>query len=164
MRVLETENETPLVAIEIEADGDSETSIELDGDQEAEIETVETVVEASVAIAEIEADRDIELAQINAAIEIEHIEARKDEKGEVWERMENLSTQVESLTQQVSLLLESQLTPQVLLAETPMITTPQFTPDQTTETPMELEPESVAEKVETEIAESLPIKRRIRAI
>ncbi len=168
MRILEQENESPLATVEIEVNageaGVDNDDAELSADDDVIIEAVEGVTDSAVAIAEIQADRDVELAQINAAVEIEHIEARKEEKGELWEAMENLSTQVQSLSETVNLLLESQLTPPILAETDPTITTPQSTLDPTTETPMELAPESVAENLETEIQESLPIKRRIRAI
>ncbi len=153
-------------AVEVSGDVEAlEIDAEIDEGTEAEtVEVIETVADASVAIAEIEANRDVEIAQIGAAVEIEHIEARKEEKGELWERMENLSTQVENLAETVSQLSASLLTPQLSAEADPTTTTPQFTPDPMIETPMEVEPESVVEKVEAEITESLPTKRRPRAI
>lgn len=84
-------------------------------DEIAEVEAVEEVTDATVQIAEIEANRDIIIAEIQAETQVAAIEAVEEESADKWSMLEmqvsNLSEQVATLTAMLSIPPASEALP-----------------------------------------------------
>jgi hypothetical protein len=145
------------------------------GESDAVIVTLpEGEVEApnsdAVAIAEIEANKDITIAAIHADVEVAAIEARneREEGNELWQaelrdQVQSLTAQVADLTTAVALLIPSPLSPEpeVLIVPEPEAETnltPPSMKDETSETATEVIDVSAVEKPEVPEAP----KRRLR--
>lgn len=146
---------------------------------------IEAAPEAAVAVAQIEAERDITIAAIHAETEQAHIEAeteRREVEAEIYSEArqadgdyEWLRDRVENLTEQVAALTAQLLTPQLSLEEMQpeeveivapeevTISTQPFTLGGTSETQMEATPESADEKEAAQAPAQLPL-RKVRLI
>jgi D-alanyl-D-alanine carboxypeptidase len=80
---------------------------------EAQADAVEATAEAAVNIAEIEAARDVEIAEITAEVHSEEIAARTSEEqlSECQTQISALTATVENLTTQVALLTQARSDP-----------------------------------------------------
>lgn len=123
----------------------TESEPEIDGSEI--VEAIEEQSTDAVQIAQIKADRDITLAAIHAENEqariaaetksrAAEIEARANEEDDEWQRaqIQNLTEQVQTMATQLS-TLQALLAPPVEVAT---ISTPQYTPEETSSTPMEV--------------------------
>lgn len=142
----------------------SEPEPDLEPVAEAVSEAAETAASAETEIAEIRAAESVAVASINADVEKERIAAQEraaatvvQNEDEKWQEVASLREQVQTLSETVG-SLAAQLTPQPS-PEEPNNSTPPSTLVETSETPMEVIPESVGERPGLE-AEA--IVRRVR--
>lgn len=141
--------------------------------EEVAAEVIEEVTETAVEIAQIEAERDITIAAIHAETEQAHIEANAERHEYNHEEYEWLRAQVTSLQEQVTSLQQSSIPPPLLeevleevLEEPATMETDLILPstlEGTSETPMELTPESVEENQVVVVPVQLPA-RKVRLI
>jgi len=160
---------------------DNLTGQPIDGEETPPIEVVEEVTETAVAIAEIEAGKEIAIAEINADLQrelddnfTERETAREHEREISWQEMDEKLTALQATTLHLSETVEllkaqvstPQPSPEVETVETltqpEPLSIPQSIADATSETPMAAIGESVAESLAAE--EVQPARRRRRAI
>ena len=131
--------------------------VETGDNDDQELEAVEGVADSAVLIAEIEANKEVEIAEIQAAVAIAHIENENEQENESdisWlkNQMENQALAIASIQDQVSLLSANLLTPPI-------------SPEPEAEPEMMPEAESLSESADVQPeAEPEPRKRRFRAI
>jgi hypothetical protein len=171
--VVHLENGHPTAALVDLAPGEALTGEVLEPETVEEIaEVIEEVSETVVAVAEIEAETERHISDNEAAVALAAIEAQNERDEGSWRHeaealqtnLRELSLQVETLASQLSALASGQSNPtlspapeEVLEPET--ISTPPFTSDGTSETPMEASPASEDERP----APDQPPARRRRA-
>lgn len=121
--------------------------IDLEAEVIEPVETVEEVTDAAVAIAEIEAERDITIAAIHADVETTAIEARAEEvEQSEWQRnIESQLAETNSRLVEVTTALALLIPPQSQQSEASQLeTSPE--PESAAQTQDSLEPEAAEER------------------
>ena len=131
----------------------------------------DATVSDAVAIAEIEAERDITIAAIQAETTTAIIEAESERELSWQEVAAELRTNMQELAAQIANLSAVQAAPSTpepstevtaeTVEEVTIVSTPQSTLDLTSETPMEVIQESADEKPEVPAPRPVRLKRRL---